>query len=678
MLLVTGGDTCGGVTARKTPARVGSQPGAASLIWRILAGLAALFWSGVAAAAPLSAYGRLPSLDSVEISPDGQRLAYIGVTGESRRLEVQQLDGRVLASLRVGDQKVRGIEWLGPDYLMIEVTDTASVAGRGARYEFMTIVGFDVKEKTFTHFLNSEDRRGGTASRMNRGARVPRVVFGDPFSAMIDGQPAAIVETVNLDGSQSRDLFRVNLKTGEASLHERGSRDAIDFVIAPDGKVLAREEYDDDNGRWRLLMREGSGWREVMAATARLDRPSLIGFGRDGRSLLVGRLEGGERRWVEVSPDGTLSAPIDKGRRLTGVLYDDNIGRLLGVSYNDGGRDYEIYDAKLAAAWRSVKRGFPGQLLSLSSWSTDFSKLVVFAEGKGSGVYYLVDTASRKADVIGEAYPDVPNAEVATQQLIAYKAADNLEIPAYLTVPVGRSAKKNLPLVVMPHGGPESRDGSGFDWWAQALASRGYAVLQPQFRGSSGFGRAHVEAGHGQWGRKMQSDLSDGVRHLAAQGMIDPKRVCIVGASYGGYAALAGITLEPEVYRCAVSVAGLSDLPRLMTTEAREAGDRNAGPVRYLARFLGSSYRDRARLAEVSPAQQAARASGPVLLIHGRDDTVVPFDQSAVMERALHQAGKPVELVALAGEDHWLSRETTRQQMLNATVAFLEKHNPPQ
>ena len=236
---------------------------------------------------------------------------------------------------------------------------------------------------------------------------------------------------------------------------------------------------------------------------------------------------------------------------------------------------------------------------------------------------------------------------------------------------------QGLPLIVLAHGGPAARDVLGFDWWAQAIASRGYAVLQPNFRGSTGYGRDFLEAGYGEWVRKMQPDLSDGVRWLAGQGVIDPARVCIVGASYGGYAALAGPTLDRGVYRCAVSVNGVSDLRRMVDREARmRAEDENAA-VRYWNRFMGAERLGDRSLDERSPFRLAEQADAPILLIHGRDDTVVPVEQSRLMAQALRRAGKPVELVELDGEEHWLSRSSTRLQMLTALMAFLLEHNPP-
>lgn len=206
------------------------------------------------------------------------------------------------------------------------------------------------------------------------------------------------------------------------------------------------------------------------------------------------------------------------------------------------------------------------------------------------------------------------------------------------------------------------------------MASRGYAVLQVNYRGSAGFSWNFLQAGFGQWGRKMQTDLSDGVRYLAADGTIDPKRVCIVGASYGGYAALAGAALDPGVYRCAASVAGLSDMRRFVAWSKMRSG---VEAQRYWSRFMGAQGLSDPVLQQISPALHVDKVSIPILLIHGKDDTVVPLEQSRLMESALQKAGKPVEVLVMEGEDHWLSRGDTRLQMLNSVVAFLEKHNPP-
>jgi dipeptidyl aminopeptidase/acylaminoacyl peptidase len=229
---------------------------------------------------------------------------------------------------------------------------------------------------------------------------------------------------------------------------------------------------------------------------------------------------------------------------------------------------------------------------------------------------------------------------------------------------------------VLPHGGPAARDTADFDWWSQALAEQGYAVLRPNYRGSS-IDRRFISAGFGEWGRKMQTDLVDGVRYLAQQGIVDPSRVCIVGGSYGGYAALAGVTLDPGVYRCAVAVAGITDLKRFLLWQQQTSQTDWRLATRFWDRFIGVSGQDDPLLDRLSPISHVDAVSVPVLLIHGRDDTVVPFEQSDLMFRALRHAGKDAQFVTLKHEDHWLSRSDTRLQMLESSVAFLRAHNPP-
>jgi dipeptidyl aminopeptidase/acylaminoacyl peptidase len=245
-------------------------------------------------------------------------------------------------------------------------------------------------------------------------------------------------------------------------------------------------------------------------------------------------------------------------------------------------------------------------------------------------------------------------------------------VPAYLTLPPGAQPGAKLPLVVLPHGGPEARDsGTGFDWWSQFVAARGYAVLQPQFRGGTGFGRAHSRAGYRQWGQLMQHDVTDGVKHLIDKGIADPARVCIVGASYGGYAALAGAAFTPELYRCAVSVAGVSDLVEMQYWEEAQGGP-DSPTVRYWREAIGKA--SEPHVAAFSPARSADRVKANVMLMHGVDDTVVPYMQSEFMETALKRAKAPHEVVQLKSEDHWLSRTPSRIEMLVQLERFLAEN----
>ncbi len=304
------------------------------------------------------------------------------------------------------------------------------------------------------------------------------------------------------------------------------------------------------------------------------------------------------------------------------------------------------------------------------SWSANHRKVVVLLDGPRDGYgYALVDLDAKGMKWIGDVYPGIAPDQIAQPKAIAYKAADGLSIPAISPCRSGRAAK-GLPLVVMPHGGPADRDTLEFDWLREALVSRGYAVLQPNFRGSSGYGDAFLQAGYGQWGRKMQTDLSDGVRFLASEGIVDPKRACIFGWSYGGYAALAGAAIDKGVYRCAADMAGPADLSLML---------RGSGTIsrRYWDRFMGREGRRRP-----GPRPDFPRAPGGQHR-HPRPDR----PRQGRHRRRLQSArpwprpsagpASPTPWSRSTAKTNWGSRGETRQKLLRAVVDFLAKNNPP-
>jgi dipeptidyl aminopeptidase/acylaminoacyl peptidase len=254
---------------------------------------------------------------------------------------------------------------------------------------------------------------------------------------------------------------------------------------------------------------------------------------------------------------------------------------------------------------------------------------------------------------------------------VTFSARDGLEIPGYLTLPPGMGARpaQPLPAVVLPHGGPESRDVAEFAPLVQLLAGRGYAVLQVNFRGSAGYGAAFEQAGRREWGGAMQDDVTDGTRWLIGEGIADAERLCIVGWSYGGYAALMGLVREPALYRCAASIAGISDLRRLARDNSMSYLSGQMTAVR-----IGRPWRDGPQLAAASPLQRANAITAPVLLVHGDRDRVVDVDQSRAMERALADAGRPVTYLEIAGGNHALAARDHRRQLFETLDRFLREH----
>jgi dipeptidyl aminopeptidase/acylaminoacyl peptidase len=634
----------------------------------LAAGLAAAVVATRAAAAPLAAYGELPTIEQIAISPSGKLLAIDLVKGETRSIVVQDLAARKLVTgIRTGDAKIRNLQFAGDDHLIITSSSASGMLGVLVdKTEWFVASDYNLLTRQVRPLLGDVEMSGN-------------FIGSDPVVRSVDGKPTLFVTGTRFVGYEGKTtLFRIDLDTDRSSpIIDTGGSGYTDYLVGADGKPAARSEYDAPSKQWTLEVWRNGSWHPAEAKKAFIETPDLRGLGRDGHSVLIGELEEGQYTVRELSADGAkLSEPLPWGS-FAGPIHDPTTHQLIGVVALDGDAwSYRFFDHDDQMDWQSIEAAFPGEVLSLASWSDDRRKIVVRFDSPTNGPgYALVDLAKRSALPLGMEYPGLSAADISPKRPVTFKAADGLEISGYLTLPQGRDPKK-LPLVVFPHGGPAARDDPGFDWWAQAMASRGYAVLQVNYRGSEGFGWKFMSAGFGEWGGKMQTDLSDGVRYLAAQGTVDPSKVCIVGASYGGYAALAGATLDTGVYRCAVDLAGPSDLAKLISWQSAREGRQAVGVERYQDRYMGAKGQSDPHLAAISPALHADKVTIPILIIQGKDDTVVPFEQSQIMADALKKAGKPYDFVVLNHEDHWLSRSDTRLQMLQATMDFVEKSNP--
>jgi dipeptidyl aminopeptidase/acylaminoacyl peptidase len=472
-------------------------------------------------------------------------------------------------------------------------------------------------------------------------------------------------------------LYDVSTRTGRGKPTAIGTQYTRDWAIDRQGLAVARSEWHADSEEFTILARDAAAWREIYKRKDG-EQLKLGGLAPDGRSVLAVGHNGGSRSKVwAIALDGSGATVFfeDAAEDIEGIESDLTDGAPIGAYVGGANAHLHFFDPKIEARQTALTRAFPGRRVKLLDRSNDSKRVIVKVDSPmHPAVFYLVDFATGKADIAGESYPGLAGVTLGEVRFIDYAARDDVEIPAFLTLPPGLG-EKNLPLVVLPHGGPHAHDTGDFNWWTQFLATRGYAVLQPQFRGSTGYGAAHRKAGYGQWGGLMQDDVTDGVKAMIKNGLADPARICIAGASYGGYAALAGAAFTPEMYACAISVNGISDLPALLGYLRKRAETDFSDSFSLLQDQIGPAYES--DVVARSPARAADSVRAPILLLHGADDTVVPISQAEAMDRALNEAGKTHTLVRLPGEDHWLSRSATRTQVLEEMERFLARYLGP-
>lgn len=585
---------------------------------------------------------------------------------EGQRLLVTDESQNALLVSEVGRAQIDSLVWAGDEHLLVQTEVVQYNRQRNAYQEVIQTFHVDLRTKRSNLLL------GGSQFYFSGGGGVVGVAQRDGrWSAFLTGLPDNIAEK-DIDGRVHLSLYRIDLEDGRSYLIDPAQNEPKSWVISTSGEMRGRSKFTPADNTWRLYPGE-------TAAAPLFERKwvgdgySLLGEGRTPGTLIFVDRSGDTPGLFETAPGGGEPTALMSGEVAFRPLHDRADGRLLGVAMTDG--EVILFDPELKRRFEAARRAFPGKQVRLTSCAAGFSRLIVYADGPAeSGTYWLVDIATGSAKVLGIVRPNIKDAMVAPMRMFRYRAGDGLEIDGVLTTPLGEGAQP-LPLVVLPPSrlhAPATE--IGFDWLAQAFASRGYAVFQPNPRGVLRRGEAVHKAGEGELGRKMLTDVSDGVAALARQGVVDSGRVCVVGAGIGGYMALAGVTLQQGVYRCAVSVNGISSVEPRVAEFARNNLKPDKRTMNAWRRATGAS--DALAAKAISPVDQAANAEAPVLLVHGEDDIEAPIWESRNMLRALESERKPAELVVIRREGHELLSSASRLQMLSAAVAFVEKHNP--
>ena len=630
-------------------------------------------------------YAAMSNMSSVRISPNGERIVFIsGQNREERSIVVYSLMGEGTNVIDAGDDQVlASVSWLNDEYLVATYSDRRNLAAQGERAD------------VFRNYVIRFD--GERNWELNQYASIANRDMDDPDGFLVwlpviqDNRGS---RSGGDDVQRAQGIFRQGFRNDRSRNRVFIGEGGYTYVLNAENEPVVR--YTLDGSEFELWSnRDGNGWEKVYSENLTRERfrfgarssarwsgrmTNMAGLDITGRYGYFTSRVNDDRSAVfrfdfetnEIEGPVVQSDLADVGS----FIRDWRTNAVIGVSWDEERSQTEYFDPDFAALQQQLEGLFPASNVSISSWDADFNKLVVNVEGgETSSTFYLLDRAAGQMVLLSSAYERIPDEAIAPVEIVQYEARDGMDLFGYLTLPPGREAE-DLPLVMLPHGGPQARDFYGFDPWAQFLASRGYAVFQPQFRGSEGFGRDFILAAHGEWGRAMQDDISDGVAHLADAGVIDPDRVCLFGWSYGGYAALAGATLTPELYRCIIAGAPVSDILAMMEYEEGRFGGAS---ITYWAEYIGDWVAERDEMIAISPARQAQNVQAPLMLVHGTDDLIVPFEQAEIMAEAMEAAGKPYELVAIEDGPHQSYRMTVDnvRELYTNLERFLLEHNPP-
>ena len=653
----------------------------AGLVLAVLCGAPA--HAAAAPEVPAAAFAALAQTSDVELSPNGQLVAWSDQSGPEVKVAVYDIAAKNYRRIFTiaSTMTLRSLLWADDGTLLLEVSKAQVIPawdGPGRMYTYFRTIAADLATgSTRMLLMSGGDRVWVTgADLVAWQTAVPHTVVMSTFdySATAErSEMGTFIHDARSDSGWIGQLFQVDTLTGKGKIIEEGDQYTAQWVVNAQGAPVARSEWRPAKSQYVIEVKAGLGWRRIFQRDDG-QTLTLYGLSSDGKSIIATGPD--KDRWIRVwavaldgSGEKQVSPDVDAD------VVDVETDRFSGVPVELllGGRDQQTdwLDNSAQVRFESIARAFPGRRVAVYSHSRDGSRVVAEVQDRSHPpIYYLVDFNTHRAEIIGEAYPALAKVTLGDVRSITYAARDGTAIPAYLTLPHA-AASKNLPMVVLPHGGPADHDSPDFDWLSQFFAARGYAVLQPEFRGSTGFGEAFRRAGQGQWGRLMQDDVTDGVNAMIRQGIADPHRICIVGASYGGYAALAGAAFTPKLYACAVSINGVADLPEMLAYEKSQHGTESDA-VAYWRQDIGSPF-DR-NVIDFSPLKAAADVGAPVLLLHATDDTVVPISQSREMAKTLANMGKPVTLIELKGEDHWLSNAATRLEVLEDTDRFLHTY----
>ncbi len=596
---------------------------------------------------PMEDFFRNPEQSGFQLSPNGEYISFMKPWERRMNIFIQKIGAE--EAVRVTSATERDIPayfWSGNDRIVY-------LQDRGG-------------DENYRLYAVSTD---GTESRELTPFENTRVTIVDS----LEEQDDFILIGMNRRDQRLFDVYRLNLETGELTLLEENPGDIAGWMTDHDGKLRVAVRSDGVNTSLLYRDKEDKPFRNILTTDFR-ESVSPLFFTFDNEKLYVASNLGRDKSAIFVfnprtveheellfeHPDVDVSSLFRSRKRKV----------ITGTGFTTDRFRYHFFDEERAALQNELEERLPGDEVVVASMSRDETKVLVYAgSDRTRGTYFFFDRETKNFRKLAELAPWLPKERMAPMTPVSYVSRDGLTIHGYLTLPPGKEPK-NLPVVIHPHGGPWVRDGWGFDPQVQFLASRGLAVLQMNFRGSTGYGRAFWEAGFKEWGRSMQDDITDGVLWLVEQGIADPERVGIYGASYGGYAVLAGLAFTPDLYACGVDYVGVSNIFTLLETIPPywELGRQ------MLYEKIGHPEKDKELLKAASPVFHADRITAPLFVAQGANDPRVKKAESDQIVEALRSRGIEVEYMVKENEGHGFRNEENRFDFYRAMERFLATH----
>ena len=614
---------------------------------------------------PVSDFYKRPPMTGFQLSPNGKYLAAVVPIGQRRNVAVIDLETRKAWPVTsITKQDIGGFVWASDDRLLFFL-DNEGNESRG-------IFAVDRDGKNPKMLIEPPESQIRSGRFEVLGADIVSLMENDPERVLIS------VSRVQEEGIV-QDIETLNIYTGKRLRKIKNPGKITSWIADRNGEVIGAVRVDGvetsflfrdgdskDFEEWSRSRTGQPSWSPAFISQDRSrwyvsSRLDAAGNARDKAAIF--RFDPKTRKIGELVYE---HADVDVGGVIGSRATDD----IIGVSYAADKPQQVMFDANLKDLQATLKARFPDQQVFLSSASRDEQKMIfAVSSSTNPGRFFLFDRKKNAFEELASVLPWLKESQLSPMKPLKIAARDGLLLPSYLTIP-RQSSGKNLPLVLMPHGGPRARDFYGFDPMVQIMANRGYAVLQVNFRGSTGYGLAFDKAGWREWGGAMQQDLIDALKWTIAEGFADPQRICIFGASYGGYATMMGLVQNPELFKCGINYVGVTDLPLLLRTIPRAWE-----PLREDIKLqIGEGKSDLADLEARSPTRFADRIKAPVLMAYGARDPRVVLEHARMMERELKKHQVQYELIVKKDEGHGYAKFDNQVEFGEKIVAFLDKH----